>query len=116
MPMSQMFLPEFEAEMAKTRAALERIPEDKFGWKPHEKSMTLKRLAGHLAEMPGWASFTIDQESLDVAPPGAPAYEPPKLESRKEIVDLFDKNVASARAAIGRASDENLSKPWTLLA
>ena len=115
MPISQMLLPEFDMEMAKTRTTLERVPEDKFAWKPHDKSMTMGRLAGHLAEMPGWASFTVDLESLDVAPPGAPPYEPPKLESRKDILDLFDKNVASARAAIGKASDENLGKPWTLL-
>jgi uncharacterized damage-inducible protein DinB len=115
MPISQMLLPEFDKEMTTTRMTLERVPEDKFGWKPHEKSMTMLRLAGHIADMPSWASFTINQDSLDVAPVGAPPYEAPKLQSRKDILDLFDKNVASARAAIEKASDENLGKPWSLL-
>ena len=115
MPISQMLLPEFDMEMAKTRTTLERVPEDKFSWKPHDKSMSLGQLAGHLAEMPGWAAPTINTESMDIAPPGAPPYQPPKFESRKDILDLFDKNVAGARAAIVKASDESLGKPWTLL-
>ena len=102
-------------EMAKTRVALERVPEDKFGWKPHEKSMTLGRLAGHIAEMPGWATPTIDTDSLDIAPVNGPKYETPKIESRKALLEMFDKNVKDARAAIERASDENLGQPWTLL-
>src|ERR1022692_1192793 len=53
MPMSQALLPEFDHEMANTRKALERVPEEKFGWKPHEKSMTLGRLATHVAELTG---------------------------------------------------------------
>ena len=110
-----MLLPEFDMEMANTRKTLERIPEDKFGWKPHEKSMTLGRLAGHVAEMPAWAVPTVDRESLDIAPPGAPPYEPPKLTTRQDVLDLFDKNITDARAAIARASDENLGKPWSLL-
>jgi uncharacterized damage-inducible protein DinB len=115
MPISQMLLPEFDMEMAKTRSALERIPEDKFGWKPHEKSMTMGQLAGHLAEMPGWTAPTLNQDSFDVAPPGSPPYQPAKPASRKELLELFDKNTASARAAIEHVSDENLMKPWTLL-
>ena len=110
-----MLLPEFDMEMANTRKTLERIPEDKFGWKPHEKSMTLGRLAGHVAEMPAWAVPTVDLESLDIAPPGAPPYVPPKLTTRQDVLDLFDKNITDARAAIARASDENLGKPWSLL-
>jgi len=115
MPINQMLLPEFDVEMAKTRQTLERVPEDKFGWKPHEKSMTLVRLAGHIAEMPGWAVYTVNTDSLDVAPVNEPKYEPPKINSRKDILEIFDKNVKEARAAIERASDENLGQPWTLL-
>ena len=55
MKISDMFLPEFDQEMTTARKTLERIPEDKLGWKPHEKSMTLGRLAGHVAELAGWA-------------------------------------------------------------
>ena len=72
MPINQALLPEFDHEMANTRKTLERIPEDKFGWKPHEKSMTLGRLSGHIAELPGWVASTINHDSIDIAPVGAP--------------------------------------------
>ena len=115
MSISEALLPEFDQEMANTRRTLERIPEDKFDWKPHEKSMPLGDLAVHLATMVGWTAETIKQDSLDIAPVGGPAYEQPKASSRSEIVEMFDKGVAVARAAIEGASDEELVKPWTLL-
>ncbi|MGH9863192.1 MAG: DinB family protein [Candidatus Acidiferrales bacterium] len=115
MGMNQALLGEFDHEMANTRKTLERVPEDKFSWKPHEKSMTMSRLASHLAEIPSWTVNAMESESLDLAPPGAPPYQPPNPKSRKEILDLFDKNVAAARAALGGVSDENLMKPWSLL-
>jgi uncharacterized damage-inducible protein DinB len=116
MPMSQALLPEFDHEMANTRKALERVPEEKFGWKPHEKSMTLGRLATHVAELTGWVPTTLESESFDFAPPGAPPIQPKTAGSRAELLEMFDKNVATARAAIGGASDAQLMVPWTLLA
>ncbi|HYR92346.1 MAG TPA: DinB family protein [Terriglobia bacterium] len=115
MKISDMLLPEFDQEMANTRKTLERIPDDKFGWKPHEKSMPLGRLAAHLAEMPGWAVMGIEQDSLDLAPPSGPAPQPTIANSRQEVLDLFDKNKNEARAAIAKASDEHLVKNWSLL-
>jgi uncharacterized damage-inducible protein DinB len=115
MSISEALLPEFDQEMANTRRTLERIPEDKFDWKPHEKSMPLGDLAVHLATMVEWSAEAIKQDSLDIAPEGGPAYEQPKANSRGEIVEMFDKGVAVARAAIEGASDEELAKPWTLL-
>lgn len=101
--------------MANTRKTLERVPEDKFDWQPHEKSMTMGRLAIHLAEMPSWAVHTIEKDSLDIAPPGGEPYQPPKVDSRKDILEMFDKNIADARAAIAGVSDEELMKSWSLL-
>jgi uncharacterized damage-inducible protein DinB len=115
MPMSQALLPEFDHEMANTRKALERVPEDKFGWKPHEKSMTLGRLATHVAELSGWVPTTLESESFDFAPPGAPPFQPKTAGSRAELLEVFDKNVAAARAAIGAASDAQWMAPWSLL-
>jgi uncharacterized damage-inducible protein DinB len=115
MPMSQVLLPEFDHEMANTRKALERVPDDKFGWKPHEKSMTLGRLATHVAELTGWIPTTLETESLDFAPPGAPPFQPKIAASRAELLATFDKNVAAARAAIGGAGDAQWMVPWTLL-
>jgi len=111
-----MLLPEFDQEMATTRKYLERVPMDKAAWKPHEKSMSMIQLAGHIAEMPGWGEVTVKQDSFDMQPAGAPPYEPPKVSTSKDLLDLFDKNVSKTRAAIASASDEALGKPWSLLA
>ena len=115
MPLNEMLLPEFDQEMATTRKFLDRVPDDKFAWKPHENSMSLGRLAAHLAEMPGWAVPTIEQASLDLAPPGGPPFQPTKTSSRQETLELFDKNVAAARSVIVSATDEQLQKSWSLL-
>lgn len=115
MGMSDALLPEFDHEMATTRTALERVPEDKFGWKPHEKSMTFGRLASHLAEIPMWGFMTMDRTELDLAPPGAPPYQPKALTSRDEILAMFDKNVADARAALVKAADSDYMTSWSLL-
>jgi uncharacterized damage-inducible protein DinB len=112
---SQALLPEFDAEMANTRKTLERVPSDKFGWKPHPKSFTMGALATHIATMTGWAKDTIEKDSFDVAPAGGQPQQPPKAETTAELLALFDKGAASARAAIAGASDEHLMKPWSLL-
>ncbi len=112
---NQALLPEFDMEMANTRKTLERVPDDKLGWKPHEKSMTMGRLAGHVAELPMWGHTTINQDSIDIAPAGAPPQQGLTAKSRQDALDAFDKNVASMRAAIAGASDDQLMKPWSLL-
>ena len=116
MSISENLLPEFDHEMANTRKTLERVPEDKFGWKPHEKSGTMGWLATHLATLPSWVTSTIDNDSLDIAPPGGPAFQIPPANSRKQILATFDQNVARARAGLAGARDDQLLKPWTLLA
>jgi uncharacterized damage-inducible protein DinB len=115
MTLSEGLLPEFDQEMASTRKTLERVPEGQFGWKPHEKSMTLGRLASHVAESPGWAATTIETDSLDLASPGAPPFKPITADTRQEVLAIFEKNIAAARAAIAGASDDHLAKPWSLL-
>src|SRR5436309_14557900 len=97
MSFSEAMLPEFDQEMANTRKTLERVPEGKLAWKPHEKSMTMSRLATHVAEIPSWAIFTIEKDSLDIAPPGAPPYQPQLANSRKELLEIFEKNILAAR-------------------
>jgi uncharacterized damage-inducible protein DinB len=113
--LSQSLLSEFDHEMANTRKVLERIPEDKLDWKVHEKSNTIGWVGMHLAEIPGWADVTLNQDALDIAPPGGEAYRTPAATSRREILERFDKNVAAARAAIAAAPDEQFMKPWSLL-
>ena len=111
------FLPEFDLEMASARRTLERIPEDKLAWKPHEKSMLLGRLAGHIAELPGMGVSVMKEDVLDFAnrPAGELARKPAVTESQKHVLELFDKNVAALRAAIASASDERLAGNWKLL-
>jgi uncharacterized damage-inducible protein DinB len=116
MTIGQMMLGEFEQEMQGTRKVLERVPEEKWDWKPHTKSGTVGWLAGHVANLPGWATMTLQTEQFDYAPVNGPTYQPPKITNRKELLAEFDKNVGEARAAISKASDEEMMKNWTLLA
>ncbi len=116
MTIGQSLLPEFDQEMQSTRKALERCPDDRWNWKPHEKSGTVGWLAGHMATMVSWLPYTIKTEELDYAPVGGPAWQPPKIDNRKELLAEFDKNVAEARAALASVSDAEMMKNWRLLA
>jgi uncharacterized damage-inducible protein DinB len=115
MAFNQALLPEFDQEMANTRKTLERVPDDQFGWKPHEKSMALGELAAHLANLPGIASMAMEKTEFDLAPPGQERYKTPPCASRQEVLDTFDRTRAAAREAIVAASDEHLMEKWSLL-
>ncbi|HVB86928.1 MAG TPA: DinB family protein [Candidatus Dormibacteraeota bacterium] len=114
MPIRDMFLPEFDHEMETTRKTLERVPEGKPDWKPHDTSMPMGRLAGHIAELVGFGATTFEGDSFDFAPGGKSQRQPTVMTSRAQLLEVFDKNVASARAAISKASDEDLQKMWAL--
>ena len=116
MSISDALLPEFDQEMAGTRKTLERIPEDKLAWKPHEKSMLLGRLAGHIAELPGMGVSVLKDNALDFAnrPAGELARKPAVAESQKHVLELLDKNVAALRPLIAAASDERWAGKWKL--
>jgi uncharacterized damage-inducible protein DinB len=115
MPLKDILVPEFDMEMDNTRRALERVPDGKFAWKPHDKSGSLGWLAGHVANIPHWAVMTMTQESLDLAPVGAPRPSLPTPATQKEVLDVFDKNRADARAALAAGNDASFAKPWALL-
>ena len=115
MAANQALLMEFDQEMANTRKTIDRVPDGKFDWKPHAKSATLRQLALHVALFPNWMIETLKNESLDIAPPGAPPYQPPKANTRKEILEIFDRDLVAARSALANASDADLAKTWTLL-
>jgi len=116
MALSAALLPEFDQEMANTRKTLERVPDDKFGWKPHAKSMTLKQLAVHLAFFPSWMVDTLDKSSFDYAPVGGEPYKTPDINSRKDLLDNFDRDLVKARKSLESASDAHLMENWSLLA
>jgi uncharacterized damage-inducible protein DinB len=111
MSLSSSFLGELDHEMANTRRTLERVPTGKLAWQPHAKSMTLGRLASHIAELPIWATRAIRSTEYDFAAGGRVRLD---LGSTQEIVEAFDKNVAEAREAVAGASDEALREKWTL--
>jgi uncharacterized damage-inducible protein DinB len=114
MSIAESLLPEFDREMGITRRVLERVPDGQFAWKPHEKSMTLGRLAEHLAELPQWCRVAIVDRGIDVSAGRHDGYVPPP--TRAAVLDLFDKNLADARAALSGRTDAELMAPWTLKA
>jgi uncharacterized damage-inducible protein DinB len=110
MPLRDTLLPEFDHEMGTTRRLLERVPAD-YGWKPHDKSMSLGQLATHVANLPRWTNFTLEANALDL---DVPIDRPAEATSTKELLSTFDRNVTAARAAIAAAGDGELMAHWTL--
>jgi uncharacterized damage-inducible protein DinB len=110
MPLSEVLLPEFDQEMANTRKTLERVPDDKFDYKPHEKSMSMGRLAAHVAELPSWTAHALSLDELNLDS----NYKPWTPGSRAELLAKFDESAAEARKLISGVSDSELQKTWTL--
>jgi len=104
-------LMEMSHEAATTRRLLEHVPEAHLGWKPHEKSMTMGRLATHIVEIPGWIAHILDQDAFEV---GAGGYTPKTAGSVSEVLELFKKNLGQVEAAIRRQTMERLSAPWRI--
>ncbi|MGI8617975.1 MAG: DinB family protein [Gemmatimonadaceae bacterium] len=113
---TRYFLPEFDQEMATTRRVLERVPADKPAWKPHAKSMTLGQLSSHVAQLPDWVAYIFGADEFDFRPPDGPAFAQADCKTSQELLDLFDRSVATARKAIGGARSESLDDMWTLKA
>jgi uncharacterized damage-inducible protein DinB len=111
MSIAEALLPEFDREMGLTRRLLERVPDGQFAWKPHERSMTLGRLAEHLAQLPEWATMTITQSGIEMGPL-PPGHQPPA--TRAEVLSLFDQNATKARVTLNGRTDAELMAPWTL--
>lgn len=110
MSIKDALLPEFDHEMQLTRRVLARVPEDRFAWKPHGKSMTLGRLAQHLAEIPGWVKETLTRDGIDVGG----GYPQEQAATRADVLARFDRMVAEARPLLDSASDGELLSAWTL--
>ena len=112
MKISDALLPEFDHEMNTARKLLERVPDNKWGWTPHEKSMNLGRLACHVAEAPQFAMSVAESDGMDFAKGEYKVIDAP---SRKELLEIFDKSVAEARTAMAGIKDDEMGKPWSLL-
>ncbi len=111
MKMNEPLVMELEQEAQSTRKMLERLPADKLTWRPHEKSMTLGRLAMHLAEIPGWVNATLLADELDFAKMD---YKPVEAASSEEAVKKFDATLASALETLKKTDDAEMMKNWTM--
>ena len=114
MALIDALLPEFDREMGLTRRLLERLPDGQFTWKPHEKSMTLGRLAEHLAELPGWAKVAIMDAGIEMTTERPPDYVRPA--TRDAVLAQFDKYLKEGRAHVAGKTDGEFQAPWTLRA
>jgi len=112
MTIAELLLPEFDQEMATTRRTLERVPDDKFAWKPHGKSFSMGDLASHIANMVTWTVDTMNRAEFDLAGV-TPEQMNRAAKNRAELVSWFDGNVSAARAALDKP-DANYFVPWTL--
>src|SRR5437588_13067800 len=115
MSISETLLPEYDQEMANTRKLLACVPDDKLDYKPHEKSMAMGRLAGHVAELPSWALHTIQVDRLDLTPVDGLGFKPFIATSGIELLENIAKNVTEAREAIAGATDEHPAEVWSWL-
>lgn len=111
MSMIQIFLKEMGQEAQTTRKMLERIPDNKFNWQPHEKSMTIQRLATHIAELPSWITTALTTDELDFA--NSP-YKPATINDTKELLAHFEKSLTDGKAHLEAAREETLAENWTL--
>lgn len=107
----KMFLKELEQEALTTRKMLERVPADKFDWQPHEKSMTMKRLAAHVAELPGWVEMVLTTNELDFA---NNPYTQREIGSTADLLNYFEESLAKGRSHLTEEYESILDKPWTL--
>jgi len=106
----EFFKQQFMEEAATTRKMLARVPDDQFNFKPHERSMVMKSLVTHLADLPGWIHFTLTTDELDFQN----AYEQPDINSNKELMAYFEKRYADGLSTLVSKYETELDKPWTL--
>jgi uncharacterized damage-inducible protein DinB len=113
--LTQLLLDELEAEAARSKRALEQVPAGKYEWKPHDRSMQFGYLVDMIANIPMWVAMIVDQDELDVNPPGGSQMQRARLETSDACVAALDKSMAAARAALGKRDDAYLQTSWRLL-
>lgn len=106
----QSLLKELDREAITTRKMLERVPEDKFDWKPHEKSMNLRQLAAHVAEIPSWIQLVLTTPGIDFAQ----SYKPPVVTDHNDLLRYFERNLTAGRTGLQQGSDDQLQETWTM--
>ncbi len=116
MKLTELLLEELEPEIDRSRRVLEQVPEGKYDWKPHEKSMPFGYLANLVATMPSWIAMQITRDEMDVAPTDSSKMEQKRMDTSSELLRALDKSAAEARSALGQTTDEHLNASWRLLA
>ena len=111
MTITELFAAQLEREAAISRRVLERVPEGRPDWKPHEKSMPLGYLATLVATIPNWVAMIVLQDSLDLNPPDGGGYKPPATDTNRALLAAHDASVAKAREALRKTTDQHLRTP-----
>lgn len=116
MKLTELFLGELDREGPLTARVLERVPEGRNDWAPHQKSMPLGRLAALVAGMPSWLAMMIDKNEFDLNPPGGSSGSfQTNFKTTADLVKTANDGTAAARAALQKTTDDHLMKPWRLL-
>jgi len=113
MELKEFFLGQLDREAASSRKAIERTPEGRNDWQPHEKSMKLGLLATLVATMPGWVAMMIDTDELNLDDPKNEEFRTKPVATKAELLKLLDEGVAKARKSLEATTDEHLRKPWS---
>jgi uncharacterized damage-inducible protein DinB len=116
MKLTELFIADLERDAEATRHVLERIPEGRNNWKPHDRSMELGYLTALVASMAGWVEFMVNTDEFDIAPVNGPTYQSPKFESREQILQVHEDCLKRAVIALENTTDEHLQKPWRFMA
>ncbi len=116
MSIEDLLIIELDQELAVTRKVLERVPDDRPDWKPYPKSFSIAHLTQLMVRLPGWTPMMLARTEFDIAPKDGPSVAGYTNEKTSTLLAEFDKNAAAARAAIAKATDEDLHVPWTLFA
>lgn len=104
-------LNELWEESKATRKILEHIPDELLTWKPHEKSMSVERLASHVAEITGWVGLIMDSDEIDFAKFD---YAPPKINGNSDLIKIFEESLEKALKSLEKVTDDDFKKNWTL--
>jgi len=115
MELTKFFLGQLEREAAASRKVIERMPEGRNDWKPHEKSMPLGYLAALVATMPGWVTLMIEREELNLDDASNDQFKTKAVETRAELLRQLDEAVTKSRKALEGTSEEHLMKPWKFM-
>jgi uncharacterized damage-inducible protein DinB len=116
MKIEELLLAELNREAERSRRSLEHVPEGKYDWKPHDKSMIFGYLANMVATMPSWVAMIVNQDELDVAPVGGSNFQAPRLETSRDLLAALDGTLKDARSALQATTGDHLKTPWRLLA